>query len=154
MNTGETAKTRGKQPLLNRAMSRLVRSRFSRLVDRNILLLTVFGRRTGQPYTFPVQYVQRGEVLWVFVGSSEEKTWWRNLVQEAPVQVLLRGRVRTGRSAAYTYDRRPDVVADGLRRYVRRFPGTAKRLGMPPGDDEAFAHAAARSTVVRIHLES
>ncbi|HEX6197679.1 MAG TPA: nitroreductase/quinone reductase family protein [Jiangellaceae bacterium] len=154
MSTGETPTTRGKQPWLNRAMSRLVRSRFSRLVDRSILLLTVFGRRTGRPYTFPVQYVQHGDVLWVYIGSSEDKTWWRNLEQEARVQVLLRGRERTGRGVAYTYDRQPGIVADGLRRYIHRFPSTAKRLGIPQGDNEALAHAAARSAVVRVHLES
>jgi hypothetical protein len=64
MSARQITKTRGKQPRLNRAMSRLVRSPFSRLVDRSILLLTMCGRRSGQPYTFPVQYVQRGEVVW------------------------------------------------------------------------------------------
>lgn len=153
MSAGEMAETRGEQPWLNRAMSRLVQSPLSRLVDRSILLLTVSGRRTGQPYTFPVQYVQRGDVLWVYVGNSEKKSWWRNLEQEARVQVQLRGQERTGRGVAYSHDRQPDVVADGLRRYVHRFPRTAKRLGIPPGDDEALAQAVARSTIVQIHLE-
>lgn len=153
MRMTESTKSRGRQPWLNRAMHRLLRSPFSRLVDGTIMALTIHGRRTGRPYTFPVQYVQRGDVLWVYVGSSDEKTWWRNLERESQVRVLLRGRMRHGRAIAYTHDRDPSVVEEGLRQWVDRFPGIAMRLGIPPGDDEPFAAAALRTTIVQVRLE-
>lgn len=148
MSARQITRTRVQQPWLNRAMGRLVRSRLSRLVDRSILLLTVFGRRTGQPYTFPVQYVQRGQLVWVYVGRRDDKTWWRNLEQEARVQVLLRGQIRHGRGVAYSYDRRPDVVEDGLRQWAHTFPRIAKRLGIAAGEEETLANVAVRSTIV------
>lgn len=82
MSTVEQVRTPPKTPeWLNRFMSGILRSPFSRLVDRGIMLLTVFGRRTGDPYSFPVQYVEDGDSLWVLSGSGEEKTWWRNLMR-------------------------------------------------------------------------
>ncbi|HEX6206809.1 MAG TPA: nitroreductase/quinone reductase family protein [Actinomycetota bacterium] len=140
-------------PWVNRAMSRLLRSPLSRLVDRGIVLLTVYGRNTGHPYTFPVQYVQQGEVLWVYVGHGEQKTWWRNLTDDGPVEVLLRKRLRTGRGLALAHDAAPEAVEEGLRRYADRFPGAARRLRIPTVDDETIARAAARTVIVRITLE-
>src|SRR5687767_12317116 len=89
--------------VVNTLMTGMLRSGLSRLVDRGIMLLTVFGRRTGRRYTFPVQYVEDGETLWVMSGAGAEKTWWRNAVGGAPVEVLLRRRVRHGRAAAFTH---------------------------------------------------
>ncbi|HEU4542780.1 MAG TPA: nitroreductase/quinone reductase family protein [Jiangellaceae bacterium] len=154
MSIGQTAKPGGKQPLLNRVMSRVLRSPLSRLVDGSVMLLTVYGSRSGRPYTFPVQYVQRGDVLWIYVGRSEEKTWWHNLAREARVQVVLRGRMHRGRGVTYTHDRQPDLVEEGLRQWADRFPRIAKRLGIRPGDAEAFARSAARSTMVHVRLET
>lgn len=141
-------------PWLNRFMSRLLRSLFSRIVDRGIMLLTVHGRRTGHAYTFPVQYAKEGETLWVMSGGGEEKTWWRNLVGGGPVEVLLRRRVRTGRGVTFTHREQPEIVEQGLRRYIERFPGMAKRLGLPPGDRAAFARTAEETVIVRIQLEA
>lgn len=154
MTTEErTRPPRKRQPLLNRFMRVLVRSPLGRLVGRQILLLTVTGRRTGRPFTFPVQYGQDDGLLWVLVGSSDGKTWWRNLVGGAPVEVLLRRRTRKGIGEAFTHAEHPEVVDEGLRRYVERFPGTAKRLGFSEDDREAAASARAKQTVVRIRLE-
>lgn len=140
-------------PPLNRFMGALVRSPLSSLVDRSVMLLTVVGRRSGRPFTFPVQYVRDAEGLWVLAGDAERKTWWRNLVGGADVRVVLRHRERTGRGVAYTYDEHPQLVELGLRRYVDRFPGTARRLGLPPGDRDALSRAAARTVIVRVHLD-
>jgi len=153
MRTDERVRTPPKSPpWLNRTMSRLLLSPLSRLVDRGILLLTVFGRRTGHPYTFPVQYVREGEVLWIYVGDPGEKTWWRNLVPEGRVEVLLRRRLRNGRGLALSHDAAPEAVEEGLRRYVDRFPGTARRLRIPTEDD-AIAPTAAGTIIVRVTLE-
>lgn len=69
------------------------------------------------------------------------------------MELLLRRRVRRGRGVAFTYDRQPEVVEEGLRRYGERFPRMAKRLGIEQKDPDAFAEAAARNVMVRIYLE-
>lgn len=154
MRAREESRTPPKStPWINRLMSRLLRSPLSCLVDRGILLLKVFGRRTGRPYTFPVQYVQDREVLWVYVGDGESKTWWRNLSEEGPVEVLLHRRLRNGQALALSHDVAPEAVEEGLRRYIERFPGTARHLRIPTGDDQAIARAAAGTIIVRIRPE-
>jgi hypothetical protein len=54
----------------------------------------VFGRRTGRPYTFPVQNVRQADLLWIISGAGPEKTWWRNLVGGAPVAILAESACR------------------------------------------------------------
>ena len=138
-----------KPPVVNRAMIRVLRSRFSRLVDRGLMLVTVSGRHSGRPYTLPVQYVQDGRTLWVYAGGAG-KTWWRNLIGGAHVHVLLRRRTHLGWATAHTPDTDPDVVQEGLRRYVDRFPRVARRLSITPDGGDAFDRADA--VIVRINL--
>lgn len=69
------------------------------------------------------------------------------------MQVLLRGQVRRGRGVAYSRDRQPDVVEEGLRQWVHGFPRIAKRMGIAAGDEGALAKAAVRSTILQISLE-
>jgi deazaflavin-dependent oxidoreductase (nitroreductase family) len=144
---------RKRQPTLNRAMIRIVGSRLSWLVDRGVMLVTVFGRRSGRPYTLPVQYTRDGDVLWVLVGRSEEKTWWRNLLGGGRVEVVLRRRVHRGHGQAHTHSQQPEFVEEGMRRYAQRFPHMAKGLGVSANDERGVARAAAGAAVVRIHLE-
>jgi deazaflavin-dependent oxidoreductase (nitroreductase family) len=139
-------------PLVNRVMARLLRSPLSRLVDRGVMLLTVNGRRTGHVYTFPVQYVEDGTVLWVYVGDDAVKTWWRNLLGGAKVQVLLRRSIHTGTAVALRQADDPELVAQGLRRYNQRFPRTARRLGIPTDDPRQPRDGAANMVMVRIEL--
>lgn len=141
-------------PLLNRAMRRILRSRLSRLVDRGVMLVTVSGRHTGRPYTLPVQYVEDGDVVWILVGASHHKTWWRNLVDGGRVDLVMRGHLRQGRGQAHTFDQHPAVVKEGLHRYAQRFPFMARGLGVRNGDEDSLARAAARTAVVRIHLDA
>jgi deazaflavin-dependent oxidoreductase (nitroreductase family) len=58
-----------------------------------LLLLTFTGRKSGKKFTTPMRYVQEGETLRLLVVRSP---WWKNLLEEAAVQVLLRGQMRTG----------------------------------------------------------
>jgi deazaflavin-dependent oxidoreductase (nitroreductase family) len=61
--------------------------------SERLLLLTFTGRKSGKAFTTPLRYVQEGETLRLLVVRSP---WWKNLVGEAAVQVLLRGQMRTG----------------------------------------------------------
>jgi hypothetical protein len=130
-------------------MIRVLRSPFSRLVDRGLMLVTVSGRHSGRPYTLPVQYVQDGRTLWVYAGGAG-KTWWRNLIGGADIFVLLRRRTYVGWATAHTADTGRDIVQEGLRRYVDRFPRLAQRLSITPDRRD---RAISDTVMVRISLD-
>ena len=139
--------------MLNGLMRTVLRSPLHGLVSKSLMLLTVTGRTSGRSFTLPVQYVERGGEILVLAGRAESKSWWRNLREPAPVQMRLRGRDVAGTAAAV---RDPEDVADGLRAYVRRYPRSARTLGMPAAgrdrgpDPQALAEAAVGNVVVRI----
>jgi F420H(2)-dependent quinone reductase len=60
--------------------------------SERLLLLTFTGRKSGKEFTTPMRYAQKGETLMLRVVYP----WWKNLVDEATVRVLLRGEIRTG----------------------------------------------------------
>lgn len=132
----------------------LLRSSFSGLLERSLLLLDVHGRRTGRHYRLPVQYAQAGPVIWVLPAGHERKTWWRNLLQEQPVQLWLGGQQLSGRAWAVSGATDLALALDGLRVYLRRFPSMTRRSGItrPDGtiDENRLRELAARTVIVRI----
>jgi deazaflavin-dependent oxidoreductase (nitroreductase family) len=51
----------------------------------NTMLITVTGRKTGQKYSTPVGFYREGDTLWVI--SSRDRTWWRNVKNGANVSL-------------------------------------------------------------------
>jgi deazaflavin-dependent oxidoreductase (nitroreductase family) len=86
--------------LQNPFMKWLLRSPFHCLVSRFYMIIIVTGRKTGQQYETPVQYHQEGQTLWIV--TSEQYKWWRNLRGGAPVQVYLRGHTYEGCATPFT----------------------------------------------------
>ena len=84
----------------NPFMKWLLRSPFHFIVSRTYLLMTFTGRKSGQVYTTPVQYAQRGESLSII--TSEGYTWWKNLRAGADVQMYLRGKTHHGHAETST----------------------------------------------------
>lgn len=117
--------------LVRRATAALLHSPLHGLLDRSVLLITVTGRRTGRPYTLPVQYAVEDRVLWVLPGHPERKTWWRNLERSAPVDLELRGRVVHAKAQLFRGTTDPAAVEQGLQAYLRRFPALRRRWGEP-----------------------
>jgi uncharacterized protein len=138
----------------NKVVGWLLRSSFSGLLERSLLLLDARGRRTGHHYRLPVQYAQAGPVIWVLPAGHERKTWWRNLLQEQPVQLWLRGQQRSGRAWAVSGATNLALAMDGLRVYLRRFPSMTRRSGITGSDgaidDNRLRELAARTVIVRI----
>ena len=95
-----------------------------RLADRQVIELR-YTRNDRRSVALPVMYARRGERLVVLVGGSEGKRWWRHFVRPRPVQVLLRGAVRTGTAhvVASTDSRRREAVDI----YTKRFPEIPRR---------------------------
>lgn len=78
----------------NPFVSFLLQSPLRGLLGGKFMLITVTGRKTGRTYTTPVNYVREGDTLTVI--SRQDRTWWRNLSEPAPVLVRLRGNERAG----------------------------------------------------------
>jgi len=95
--------------ILGRFHVRIYRLTGGRFVGRvgkaPILLLTTTGRRSGQPRTSPLLYLQDGERLAIvasFGGHATHPVWYLNLTANPEVQVQV-GRDRfaaTARTAA------------------------------------------------------
>ncbi len=72
----------------NDFMSWVLRSPFHGMLSNGMLLITVTGRKTGRKITLPVGYYREGDSLWIV--TSRDRTWWRNLRGGAEVDLLLR----------------------------------------------------------------
>lgn len=88
--------------VINPLMTALLKSRFHRLVSRDIMLITFTGLRTGQQYTTPVSYVSYGKKVHCFTGM--DYSWWRNLRGGARVTLRIRGQEKPGQAEAISDD--------------------------------------------------
>ncbi len=89
------------------------------------MLLTVTGRKSGKRYTTPVSFYREGDVLWIM--SSHERTWWRNLRGGACVTMRLHGRDVEGAAEAIEDE---EAVACQVAEYVCHVPMVARSLGV------------------------
>lgn len=80
----------------NRWVIWLLRSPLHGLVSPGMLLITVTGRRSGKTYTTPVEYRQENQCVTII--SRQGRTWWKNVVEAAPVTLLLRGQEVSGQA--------------------------------------------------------
>jgi deazaflavin-dependent oxidoreductase (nitroreductase family) len=117
----------------------------------NTMLITVTGRKTGKAITTPVNYARCGSELWVL--TSRDRNWWRNISQGTPVRVRMNGR-DLGGTADLVID--PPTVASQLLEYVRLVPAAAGPLGLrsPATAPEAAARLSTDRHFVRIHSVS
>lgn len=97
---------------VNVGLKALLRSPLHPLASRRVALLTYTGRRSGQQYTIPVFYRDKGHRITVAVGWPDRKVWWRNLTGEGgPVELLVRGDQLTGHATATRRDGEDAIVA-------------------------------------------
>ncbi|MBN9110762.1 MAG: nitroreductase family deazaflavin-dependent oxidoreductase [Pseudonocardia sp.] len=98
---------------INPVVRGLARSRLHSLVDAQVLVLHVTGRRTGRRYDIPVGFTDLGDALLVVT----QHRWRVNLRGGAEVMVTHRGRTRP-MTAVLTEE--PNAVATVLSRAVDR----------------------------------
>ena len=116
------------------------------------MLLTVTGRKTGRKISVPVNYYQDGDSLWVL--STRERTWWRNLAHGGEVGVRLHGHDFNATGEVILEEQ---AVSARLVQYVKRLPLSARALGVrmengePNCDD--IARVAKERLFVRICLQ-
>ena len=102
------------------------------------MLITVKGRKTGKEYSTPVGFYRENDSLWVL--SSRDRTWWRNLRGGANVRLLLKGRNLSGRAKIVADE---NEVKKQIADYIQHVPMAVRGLGLrmendiPNGDDVA-----------------
>lgn len=130
----------------------LLRSPLHGLLSKGMLLISYRGRRSGKPYTVPVNFIRAGDTL--LVTSYRNRTWWRNLRGDGPITVRIHGRDWPATAEVL---KAQEAVADAFGRYLQAVPQVAKYLGVrvdadgrPNGTD--LHRAAHERVVVRIAL--
>lgn len=91
----------------------------------NIMLITVIGRRTGKKYSTPVGFYREDGYLWVI--TSRDRTWWRNINKSPNVTLLLKGKTV---DAVAEVELDEKAVETHVLDYVRHIPMAARSLGV------------------------
>lgn len=134
----------------NGFMSWILRSPLHGMLSNGMMLITVTGRKTGKKYTTPVEYYRDGNTLWVI--SSRDRTWWRNIQGGAEVGLVLKQKPVT--AFAETMLDEAEVEAQ-LQEYVQRMPMSARALGLLDKDvlnEDAIKRVAKNRLFVRLSL--
>jgi deazaflavin-dependent oxidoreductase (nitroreductase family) len=114
----------------------------------NTMLITVTGRKTGVKYTTPVGFYRNGDCIWVI--SSRNRTWWRNVCDGAEVELHIRGKDVKGFAEAILDEER---VAAQVVDYVRHIPMSARALGVHVENGEPNREDAARLARERLFVK-
>ena len=132
----------------NDFMAWVLRSPFHRMLSNGMMLITVTGRKTGKTYTTPVEYYEEGGCLWVV--SSRDRKWWRNLQGGSQVKLLLRRRSVNG-FAETELDCK--TVEAHMIEYLRHVPHAAKPLGIRVENKFPNAEDVARKAKDRLFVK-
>lgn len=91
------------------------------------MLITVTGSKTGKKYSTPVGFYRENREACLWVLSSRDRTWWRNIGRGAEVTLRLKGR-QVKAFAQVEADEK--TVEIRLLDYIRHMPMVAKPLGI------------------------
>ena len=132
-------------------MAWVLRSPFHGMLSNGMMLITITGRKTGTKYTMPVGYYREGEYLWVI--TSRDRTWWKNLRGGAQVGLLLKCNPVTAFAES---DLDEKAVEARMIEYLKHVPQAAKPMkirteeGKPNAED--IARIAKDRLFIRIKL--
>lgn len=124
--------------IANPFVTLILRSPLHAWMSAALLLITYRGRKSGQEYTLPVQYVQDGNAVYIVPGFAEKKVWWRNLKGGTDVQVMLKGQTRSGRGILLERETDMAAILKGFGLYLRQFPSLAKMHNVRIEEDGRF----------------
>ncbi len=109
----------------NDFMSWVLRSPIHGMLSANTMLITVTGCKTGTKYTTPVGFYREGDMLWIL--SSRDRTWWKNLNGGANVDLLLKRKQAQGFAEL---EQEESAVQARLCDYIKHIPQAAKPMGI------------------------
>jgi hypothetical protein len=119
---------------VNPTLIALLRSRLHRLASKNLMVLTVTGRKSGRRLTMPVTRHEQPDGTLIVAAAG---AWRHNLQDGAEVSVNLDGREQTARVTQERDPRRAAEVFKGLlERTSSRAVGVKVNVGRQPTADE------------------
>jgi deazaflavin-dependent oxidoreductase (nitroreductase family) len=140
----------------NPITSWIIRSPLHNLVSKKMMLVSYTGRKSGQRFSTPVNYIEVMESgqLVLYTTSYRERVWWRNLRGGAVVSVRLRGKDMPARAEVFEQQKQ---VAGELEVYLRQAPKLGRYIGVSidaggtPNADE-LTRAARKMVVIKTTL--
>ena len=100
------------------------------LIDKNVLLVTFTGRKSGRTITVPANYLQDGRE--VDIISLRRRNWWRNLKGGAAVLVQLAGKRHNGWAIVME---EPQKVAEMMDKFSEANFEYARLMGKQTGSE-------------------
>ena len=131
----------------NAFMSWVLRSPLHGMLSNGMMLITVTGRRSGKKYTTPVGYYHENGCLWVI--TSRDRTWWKNLKGGAEVSLLLKRKPVTAMAEP---DLDEKAVEARMYEYVKHVPQAARPMGIRMEKGKANADDIARTAKDRLFI--
>ena len=107
----------------NDFMAWMLRSPLHSMLSNGMMLITITGRKTGKKYTTPVGYYEEDGYLWVI--TSRDRTWWKNLQGGTTVELLLKRKPVQGFADV---DLDAASVEARMYEYLRHVPQAAKPM--------------------------
>jgi len=132
----------------NDFMAWVLRSPFHGMLSNGMMLITVTGRKTGKSYTTPVGYYEEDGYLWVI--TSHDRKWWRNLQGGANVKLLLKRKPVNGFAETESDDK---AVETRMYEYVKHIPQAAKPMGIRVENGTANAEDIIRTAKERLFIK-
>ena len=136
----------------NDFMSWMLRSLLHGMLSNGMMLITVRGCKTRKKYTTPVGYYCENGYLWII--TSRDRTWWKNLQGGAEVDLLLKRKLV---KAFAEPDLDEKSVEARMAEYLQHVPQAAKTMkirmdnGRPNPQD--LSNTARDRLFVRIKIE-
>ena len=132
----------------NDFMAWVLRSPFHGMLSNGMMLITITGRKTGKTYTTPVGYYVENDYLWVI--TSRERMWWKNLQGGAQVDMLLKRKPVQG-TADVELDEKS--VEARMYEYLRHVPQAARPMGVRVENEKPNAEDIARTAKDRLFVK-
>ena len=134
----------------NGAISWILRSPLHALVSKDMMLITVSGRKTGKQYTIPVSYARDGDL--VICSADRSRGWWKNVRSGDTVTLQLCGRKLAGRARVISEDK--EALIKGIETMLVQVPRDAKHVDVRLDENNRpLAEDLVRATDFRIIIE-
>ncbi len=131
------------QTLRHRLLRVVLRTPLHQTVSRRFMLLTQVDRTPLRP-AVPLRYAVHEEVL--IVLARPEAAWWQPLPAMQPTTVAAKHKGRVTPMSATLAD--GEQLDHAILRYLQKYPGEWKELGVGAGADEQAMQQAAQGCVV------
>ncbi|MBT4520294.1 MAG: nitroreductase family deazaflavin-dependent oxidoreductase [Halieaceae bacterium] len=136
--------------LFNKAITWMLRSPLHGLVSKDMMLITVSGRKTGKQYTIPVSYARDGDL--VICSADRSRGWWKNVRSGETVTMQLRGKKVPGRATVIADDK--EALIKGIETMLVQVPRDASHVDIRLDENNRpLAEDLVRATDFRIIIE-